>query len=200
MIPGWVLAGARSYLLIFLSSSIPRFLDSSIPRILDSSNPRFREISDSATAVTLPSITDIPLLAGIAYRTAKVVWLQNRVSIPALAQRFDARNLSDAVSRAADRADAVARLDHVRWLTDGVLHRLYGGAYCMKRSLVLYHYATRYGLSPRLVFGVAKEGDGLKGHAWIEIDGAPYREKLEEVERFRVIYSWPDRRNEGMTE
>lgn len=38
---------------------------------------------------------------------------------------------------------------------------------CMKRSLLLLHLWSRCGLAPCLHLGVARGGDGMKGHAWL---------------------------------
>lgn len=129
------------------------------------------------------SVRDVPLLVGIIYRTSKVQSLQNRVPIPRLLEAFE--------TTPRETPDGETRLAHVRWLTDGILHRLFGGAYCIKRTLILFHYARRFGLEPRVVFGVAREGDGLKGHAWLELHGHPYKENEGAVEEYKVIYSHP---------
>ncbi len=122
-------------------------------------------------------------MVGITYQTSRVAFLQNRVPIPRLIEAFE--------TKPARSQDGQGQLDRVRWLTDAVLHRLFGGAYCMKRTLILYRYARRFGLDPKVIFGVAKDGAGLKGHAWLEIEGKPYKENVGAVDGFKVIYSHP---------
>lgn len=50
---------------------------------------------------------------------------------------------------------------------------------CLARSLAVYEYALRMGLDAKLVVGAAKDGDLLKGHAWVEIGGEPFMESRE---------------------
>ena len=47
---------------------------------------------------------------------------------------------------------------------------------CLERSLLAYRFLARAGLEPALVVGVASRGDGVEGHAWIELSGVPVRE------------------------
>jgi len=42
---------------------------------------------------------------------------------------------------------------------------------CLERALVSYRYLSRIGADVRLVFGFAREGARVKGHAWIVVDG-----------------------------
>ncbi|NNE33934.1 MAG: lasso peptide biosynthesis B2 protein [Rhodothermales bacterium] len=133
------------------------------------------------------SIRDIPIIVGIVYRTGKVVFLQDKLPIPRLVDIFDSKGRSVP--------DGMDRLAHIRWLTDGILHRLFGGSYCMKRTLILFHYAQRYGVESTVVFGVARDGDTLKGHAWLSIDGEPYKENEGAVDNYKVIYSHPPSNN-----
>ena len=44
-------------------------------------------------------------------------------------------------------------------------------ATCLRRSLVLHALLGRRALRSRLCFGVARNGDALDAHAWIECDG-----------------------------
>ena len=44
---------------------------------------------------------------------------------------------------------------------------------CLDRSLVLYRFLSMASLDPRVVLGVRREGDGVIGHAWVTVDGAP---------------------------
>lgn len=163
------------------------------------------------------SPSDLPLVGGILFRTAKVMLMQNRVGVPDLVKAFDvgakATRLSSGVPSAAMssnavpsksvtltsdagkgkdlKSDGMARLAHVRWLTDGVLHAFFGGAYCTKRTMILFHYARRYGVEATVNFGVARQKETIKGHAWITIDGEPYMENDGTVDDFKIIYSYP---------
>lgn len=110
------------------------------------------------------------------------VTLRNRVALPRLIRLFES-----SPRHATPRRD---RLDRARRLTDGILHRFFGGGFCMKRALVLYHFMTRANVPGRIVFGVARNGESLKGHAWLEVEGRPYCES-EDVSGFRIVYAHP---------
>ena len=47
---------------------------------------------------------------------------------------------------------------------------------CLRRGLVLYHWCRKHGVESKLVVGVGKDGDVLKGHAWLYVYGHVYRE------------------------
>jgi hypothetical protein len=74
------------------------------------------------------------------------------------------------------------------------VHRLpwqYGG-HCVRRSLLLYYAATRCGYPAQIVFGVRREGDGLTGHAWLELDHQPFLEQPADPHRAYVeMQRWP---------
>jgi hypothetical protein len=42
---------------------------------------------------------------------------------------------------------------------------------CLVRSLVLYRYLLRAGLAPELQVGFERTESGLRGHAWVCVDG-----------------------------
>lgn len=44
---------------------------------------------------------------------------------------------------------------------------------CVPRSLAVYAALRREGYAPQFVSGVRREGDVIKGHAWVELDGRP---------------------------
>ena len=47
---------------------------------------------------------------------------------------------------------------------------------CLRRSLVLYRWCRLQGVESKVVVGVGKDGDMLKGHAWLFVNGRVYRE------------------------
>ena len=100
----------------------------------------------------------------------------------------------DDVRRPADLAALLARRSPV--------------GYCLRRSLLRYHFLQRAGLPLGVVFGarlrsstrrqegralqrVPPEQSGIAGHAWVTLDGAPHHEPDENWRSFHVIYSWP---------
>jgi hypothetical protein len=44
---------------------------------------------------------------------------------------------------------------------------------CLDRSLLLYRFLSMEMLDPRLVLGVRRGPDGVRGHAWVTVDGRP---------------------------
>lgn len=129
-------------------------------------------------------LRDSLLAAQIIAWLVPVLILQNRVPLPRLVKFFEARG---------GGSPRPERLMRARRLTDGLLHHLFNGAFCMKRSLILFHFMTKWGVDGRIRFGVARNeaGSGLKGHAWLEVDGEPWGED-KDVSGFKVMYSYPE--------
>jgi Transglutaminase-like superfamily len=50
---------------------------------------------------------------------------------------------------------------------------------CLRRSLVLYSWCRKHGVDSKLVVGVGKDKDVLKGHAWLYVYGHVYREEAD---------------------
>lgn len=68
--------------------------------------------------------------------------------------------------------------DAVRWV-DALVDRrpFHFWGHCVRRSLTLYYAATRAGYPVTIALGVRREGESVIGHAWLELDGAPFLEK-----------------------
>lgn len=87
--------------------------------------------------------------------------------------------------------------DTVRRLADlaALLERNTGLGFCLRRSLVRYHFLRRRGLSLQVHFGARfKEEErerAIAGHAWVSLDGRPYYEADENWRNYRVVYRWP---------
>lgn len=75
--------------------------------------------------------------------------------------------------------------------TDLLLRLTYKDNFCMKRSLLLFHFLRDWGYDVRLRFGVKKEDARLTGHAWIELRGLPLREKGDPRDLYRTTFSFP---------
>ncbi len=137
--------------------------------------------------------------AGWAERVG-AAWLAARVAMLALVLPLHLRR-TPAVRVAARltlrHSGGVPRpqsLAAATWLADRLADRLpwqYGG-HCVRRSLLLYFAATRCGYPAEIVFGVRREGDGLTGHAWLELDRQPFLERLAEPHRaYLEMLRWP---------
>lgn len=87
--------------------------------------------------------------------------------------------------------------DTVRRLADlaALLERNTGLGFCLRRSLVRYHFLRRGGLSLQVHFGARFKEDererAIAGHAWVCLDGQPYYEADENWRNYRVVYRWP---------
>lgn len=62
---------------------------------------------------------------------------------------------------------------------------------CLLRSLVLYRYCWKRGLPASIHFGVRSGVDGLEGHSWVTLYGAPLGESAGGLRPYVAIYSYP---------
>lgn len=60
---------------------------------------------------------------------------------------------------------------------------------CLYRAIGRYSTLRRLGVPARFVMGVRRDGAGLAGHAWVEVDGAAVLEP--EAPRYDVTYAHP---------
>lgn len=128
------------------------------------------------------------------------LWLAARVALLALALPPCLRYTSAvrvAARLAPHRVPATRRvraLAAATWLADRLVNRLpwqYGG-HCVRRSLLLFYAATRCGYPAQIVLGVRREGEGLTGHAWLELDHQPFLEQLADPHRTYIeMQRWP---------
>lgn len=143
-------------------------------------------------------LRDAVLAARIA---AAVPWVWLRVRLLPLPRAL--RGLMPPPDRRGGRAARGARpvpavefdeIARVVRLTDLVLKRrvAFLRPSCMLRSLVLFRFLREAGVPVRLHFGAAREGDGLKGHSWLTLDGALFAEVTDPTPRFLTVYSFPD--------
>jgi Transglutaminase-like superfamily len=61
---------------------------------------------------------------------------------------------------------------------------------CLRQSLTLYRTLSQMGYPVEIHFGVHKDGDDLKGHSWVTIQGKPIVERTG-MEIFKSVYSQP---------
>ena len=52
---------------------------------------------------------------------------------------------------------------------------------CLVRSLVAYRYLARAGRRPELHVGFERTAQGLRGHAWVVLEGAPVTDDPRDV-------------------
>jgi hypothetical protein len=76
-----------------------------------------------------------------------------------------------------------------------IQRRMAGGAPndCLQSALVRYRELSSAGADPHLVMGFSREGTALIGHAWVEVDGVPVAEAIEDVMRFTRTATFGER-------
>ncbi len=82
--------------------------------------------------------------------------------------------------RPRDRRDTAKIVALSRLLTRPTA-RLRGG--CYERSLLAYRFLSELGADPRLVVAVKRQAEGVTGHAWVILNGAP-ADPVEALEGF----------------
>ncbi|HEY7984112.1 MAG TPA: lasso peptide biosynthesis B2 protein [Ktedonobacterales bacterium] len=128
------------------------------------------------------------------------LWLAARLAPLALtlSPRLRRAPAVRVAARLAPRRSATRRrvrpLAAATWLADRLVNWLpwqYGGR-CVRRALLLYYAATRCGYPAQIVFGVRHAGDGLVGHAWLELDRRLFLEQVTDPHGAYVeMQRWP---------
>jgi hypothetical protein len=96
------------------------------------------------------------------------------------------RRLAPRVSGGLPDEAAVGRLV---WATEAAArHHLYPMR-CLPKALCLRWLLGRHGIAAELRIGVARQGEGLAAHAWVERQGRPVGEAPEVGERFSPLGS-----------
>ena len=60
-------------------------------------------------------------------------------------------------------------------------------ATCLRRSLVLWYLLRRDGIDSDLRLGVRKQGSGVFGHAWVEIDGTVINDEPDVIRQYTLM-------------
>jgi Transglutaminase-like superfamily len=68
-------------------------------------------------------------------------------------------------------------------------------ANCLPRSLTLWWFLRRHGIQSELHFGMQKENDQIKGHAWIERHGKVLNDDSDALDRFVRLGNLQDFQN-----
>jgi hypothetical protein len=89
-----------------------------------------------------------------------------------------------------DRAREDQIVTFARWIS-GIVRASRAGN-CLERGLLAYRFLGGANASPTLVVGVARaeQGDGIRGHAWVLVDGQPAGESLASLGDFTVIVTF----------
>ena len=68
----------------------------------------------------------------------------------------------------------------------------FGGS-CLDRSVFLWFMLRQRGLDPALRIGIARDGDAIDGHAWVEIHGTVVNDAPDIADQFAVFDEDPTR-------
>lgn len=87
-----------------------------------------------------------------------------------------------------DRAAETLMMDKI-WRGCGFWLRwlFLGNRPCLRRSLLMFRWRLQHGLPVKLLVGVDRRQGELMGHAWLEIDGAPFREDALRLKEYVVM-------------
>jgi hypothetical protein len=61
---------------------------------------------------------------------------------------------------------------------------------CLCRTLVLHHWFSRLGSVITARVGVFVKGGQLQSHAWILLNGEPFREDMTELAKYMPVLEW----------
>jgi Transglutaminase-like superfamily len=121
-----------------------------------------------------------------------VMWLcvlplrLHRHTLPELLERLTPRYPRPQRSAPQEREMAVrivTRLCRLRCFQGRFFPRL-----CLRQSLTLYYVLARLGEPVALHLGVSKNGETLRGHSWVTVQGEPVAERAPPEEACRPLY------------
>lgn len=112
-----------------------------------------------------------------------------RLSLPLRVARSSLPALLDALSRGTNDPAPLDVIDEALARADAITVRLpFVPDTCLYRSLARFSMFRRAGHAARFVMGLSRPGQ-IEGHAWVELDGAPYGEELDPD--LVVTYAYP---------
>ncbi len=85
--------------------------------------------------------------------------------------------------------DAEAQLTAVLRISSAVFRRSPIPITCLRQSLILFWLLRRRRLSTQLRIGVARNGESVSAHSWIEYQGRALLEQSSPADRFPAILS-----------
>ena len=131
-------------------------------------------------------VRDLWLMVRIAALAVAVRPLLALMSLPALLRLLDP-------GVRPGRNPSPAGLERPIQLARRVLSRAHGPfrQSCLRRSLALFRILRAAGFPVSIVFGLARPGDALDGHAWLELDGVSVGEPNGGQTPYKPIYRFP---------
>ena len=129
---------------------------------------------------------DVPLIIGallwLMYYETVIHWKP----LPKILMKI--KDLGDENRRMPLTDEMLVKLDKL-WRACGfwMLRLSWSPGPCLRRSLVLYRWCRKNGLECKIVVGVGKDANVLKGHAWLSVCGKVYREDPEFLAKEYVV-------------
>lgn len=118
---------------------------------------------------------DVPLIIGTLCGLLYYERMLHRRPLPKILAEI--RDLGDGGTPRVSSAEAKVKLDKLWQACDFWMIRfLRSPRPCLRRGLVMYRWCRKNGLDSKLAVSVGKDGDVLKGHAWLYVNGQVYRE------------------------
>jgi hypothetical protein len=147
-------------------------------------------VDDNVSVRPLPSFRRLRSLSPadwLAFGQAWLLLLAADLALRLLPYRrvdrlFSSRRTAGSRESAAERVAARAA-----WATRAAAGRHLWPMRCLPQSLCLRWLLARRGLPAVLRLGVAREGDALAAHAWVELAGRPVGEAEESVAGFAQL-------------
>lgn len=141
----------------------------------------------SPTAVAVVATRDARAIAALVTTRLRGFDVLDRGALPEILAELDDPRRG---ARRGERVSAIER--HGLALIEAVLRRIPGvPATCLVRALARFAAFARAGLDVRFVMALRPEHDDVVGHAWVEIDGAPYDEIVDA--RLVETFAFPPR-------
>jgi hypothetical protein len=117
------------------------------------------------------SLVDIGLLAKVLFTAAAVEMAIRCLPLPMVTRLAGVSLATDAPARAVPAPTLTATERRtLRWAETVMRRWPFGTGACLRQSLVIGRFLRR--LQPTLRIGVARDGNVISAHAWLEIPGA----------------------------
>jgi len=96
--------------------------------------------------------------------------------------------LSRCCAISGKRGNERAELDRIWRIVNFILKRVFRSSRpCLIRSLLLYRWCREHGLDGEVAIGVYKTATGLKGHAWLILEGLPFHEDKSSIAQYTLM-------------
>jgi hypothetical protein len=83
------------------------------------------------------------------------------------------------ISHSRRPGSMLIEIDRMAWFINALSRHHIWRVSCLERSMVLEVFLRRAGYDPEVRFGVCRDGETLRAHAWLEISGQPVGEEPE---------------------